>query len=67
MPKKNGLVYSLISNKQNGLLGYNNSTRISATFLMKVLIHVFAKKRFTFAMSHSDVWLPVLTYSLSNM
>ena len=64
---KSWLVYSSIFSKQNGLLGYNNSTRISATFLMKALIHTFVKERFTFATSHSEVWLSVLTYSLSNM
>ena len=49
-------------------MGYNNSTRISATFLMKGLIHIFfLKERLTFATSHSKVWLRVLTYSLSNM
>ena len=64
---KSWLVYSSIFSKQNGLLGYNNSTRISATFLMKVLIHIFVRERFTFATSHSEVWLSVLTYSLSNM
>ena len=64
---KSWLVYSSNFSKENGLLGYNNSTRISATFLMKVLIHIFVRERFTFATSHSEVWLSVLTYSLSNM
>ena len=59
------IVQSLINKK--GLLDYNNSTSISATFLMKVLIHIFVRERFTFATSHSEVWLSVLTYSLSNM
>ena len=64
---KSWLLYSSIFSKKNGLLGYNNSTSISATFLMKVLIHIFVRERFTFATSHSEVWLSVLTYSLSNM
>ena len=34
---------------------------------MKGLIHIFVKERLTFATSHSEVRLPVLTYSLSNM
>ena len=34
---------------------------------MKELIHIFVKERLTFATRHSKVWLPVLTYSLSNM
>ena len=62
---KSWLVQSLINKK--GLLDYNNSISISATFLMKVLIHIFVRERFTFATSHSEVWLSVLTYSLSNM
>ena len=53
---KSLLVYSSIFNKENGLLGYNNSTRISATFLMKVLIHIFVKERFTFVIHHLWRW-----------
>ena len=53
---KSWLVYSSIFNKENGLLGYNNSTRISATFLMKVLIHIFVKERFTFVIHHLWRW-----------
>ena len=59
------IVQSLINKK--GLLDYNNNTSISATFWTKVLIHIFVRERFTFATSHSEVWLSVLTYSLSNM
>ena len=45
----------VLFNRENGPLGYNSSTMISATFLMKGLVHIFAKERL------------VLTYSFSNI
>ena len=45
----------------------SNLTHDNSPFLDTGLINIFVKERLTFATSHSKVWLPVLTHSLSNM
>ena len=48
-------------------LNLSNLTHNNGTFLDTRLIHIFVKERLTFATIHNKVWLPVPTYSLSNM
>ena len=45
----------------------SNLIHNNGPFLDTGLINIFVKERLTFATSHSKVWLPVLTHSLSNM
>ena len=48
-------------------LNLSNLTHNNGIFLDTRLIHVFVKERLTFATIHNKVWLPVPTYSLSNV
>ena len=62
-----GTISSAQQTTKDFCLNLSNLTHNNGTFLDTRLIHIFVKERLTFAPSHSEVWLPVLTYSFSNM
>ena len=62
-----GTISSAQQTTKEFCLNLSNLTHNNGTFLDTRLIHIFVKERLTFATIHNKVWLPVPTYSLSNM
>ena len=62
-----GTISSAQQTTKDFCLNLSNLTHNNGTFLDTRLIYIFVKERLTFATIHNKVWLPVPTYSLSNM